>query len=108
MSRPTFLSLFPGLILIGIGAFVTVANPQVQKDEGHKLHEHGDKDTPRMKPGPSGPVGSPKDRGKLVPGNRAASLSPMPVMTPDLPKLEHKMVDGAKEFHLHIQPVKRE
>src|SRR5262249_48152499 len=33
---------------------------------------------------------------------------PVPVKAPDLAKLRWKMVDGAKEFHLHAQPVKRE
>jgi FtsP/CotA-like multicopper oxidase with cupredoxin domain len=54
-------------------------------------------------------VGSAKDRGKLMPGFRAAGLEPVPVEVPDgAPKLPWKMVDGAKEFHLIAEPVKCE
>ena len=53
-------------------------------------------------------VGSAKDRGKLVPGFRAAGLPPVPVETPDVPQLEWKMVKGVKEFHLYAQHMKRE
>jgi hypothetical protein len=54
-------------------------------------------------------VGSPTDRGKLVPGLRSPNEPPVLVDTPDLPNnLPWKMVKGAKEFHLHAQPVKRE
>jgi hypothetical protein len=53
-------------------------------------------------------VGNPTDRGKLVPGLRSPTAPPVPVETPDLPSLPWKMVNGAKEFHLHAQPVKRE
>jgi manganese oxidase len=64
---------------------------------------------PRDHPGGGGPVGSPTDRGKLVPGVRAAGEPPVLVETPDLPNnLSWKLVNGAKEFHLHAQPVKRE
>lgn len=58
--------------------------------------------------GPSGPVGSATDRGKLVPGVRNPTESPVPVEAPDLPKLAYKLVDGVKEFHLRAEPVKRE
>ena len=54
-------------------------------------------------------VGSAKDRGKLMPGFRAAGLPPVPVEVPDgPPKLPWKMVDGAKEFHLIAEPLKSE
>lgn len=66
------------------------------------------KEYPRMHAGRGGPVGSSTDRGKLVPGLRSADAPPVPVEAPDLPKLSWRMVDGAKEFHLHAQPVKRE
>ena len=32
----------------------------------------------------------------------------LPVHTPDLPKLPHRMVDGWKEFHLIAEPVRTE
>ena len=56
----------------------------------------------------SAAVGSAKDRGKLVPGFRASGLPPVPVETPDVPKLEWKLVKGAKEFHLYAKHMKRE
>ncbi|MDB5309450.1 MAG: twin-arginine translocation signal protein [Gemmataceae bacterium] len=67
-----------------------------------------EKDYPRNHAGLGGPVGSATDRGKLVPGLRGAGEPPVLVETPDLPDLPWKMVNGAKEFHLHAQPVKRE
>jgi FtsP/CotA-like multicopper oxidase with cupredoxin domain len=67
-----------------------------------------DKGYPRDHAGPGGPVGSATDRGKLVPGLRAPTDPAVPVETPDLPDLPWKLVNGAKEFHLHAQPVKRE
>jgi manganese oxidase len=63
---------------------------------------------PRNRPGAGGPVGSPTDRGKLVPGLRKPGLPPVPVETPDVPKLPWTFRDGAKEFHLIAMPVKRE
>lgn len=63
---------------------------------------------PRHKPGLGGPVGSPTDRGKLVPGLRDASLPHVPIQVPDLKKLAWKMVDGIKEFRLVSQAVRRE
>jgi FtsP/CotA-like multicopper oxidase with cupredoxin domain len=76
----------------------------------HDKHEHaGHAKYPRDHPGAGGPLGSATDRGKLVPGVRRAGLPPVPVETPDLPSsLRWKMVRGAKEFHLHARPVKRE
>ncbi len=67
-----------------------------------------DADYPRDRPGAGGPVGSPTDRGKLVPGLRPPGLPPVPVVAPDVPKLPWILRDGAKEFHLIAMPVKRE
>jgi hypothetical protein len=53
-------------------------------------------------------VGSPTDRGKLVPGRRAAGLPPLPVVTPDLVNLSPRLVGGVKEFHLHARHTRRE
>src|SRR5260370_39127838 len=87
------------------------AKPTKSPQDAHQ-HDHGhplSKDFPRDHAGPGGPVGSPTDRGKLVPGLRATAEPPVLVETPDLPNnLPWKMVDGAKEFHLHAQSVKRE
>ncbi len=65
-------------------------------------------DYPRFHPGPSGPVGADIDRGKRVAGFRRADESPVPVETPNLPKLPWKMAGGVKEFHLVAEPVRRE
>lgn len=63
---------------------------------------------PRMHPGRGGPVGSPTDRGKLVPGRRSADLPPVPVEIPDGSTLPWKMVRGAKEYHLVAEHVRQE
>ena len=63
---------------------------------------------PRLQPGIGGPVGSATDRGKLVAGYRDPQLPPLPILAPDLKQLPWKMVDGAKEFHLTAEPVRRE
>jgi FtsP/CotA-like multicopper oxidase with cupredoxin domain len=82
-----------------------------EAQQGHHeehQHQHG-KEFPRGHAGPGGPLGSPTDRGKLVPGVRSPAEPPVLVETPDLPNnLPWKLVKGAKEFHLHAQPVKRE
>ena len=67
-----------------------------------------DLEYPRMSPGVGGPVGSPTDRGKLVAGLRDPSLAPVPIHAPDLKTLPWEMIDGAKEFHLTAEPVRRE
>ena len=75
----------------------------------HEAHQHAAAgEYPRTQPGLGGPVGSPTDRGKLVPGLRDASLPPVPIQAPDLKKLPWKDVDGVKEFHLVTEPVRRE
>ena len=63
---------------------------------------------PRTHAGLGGPVGTATDRGKLVAGFRGPKLPPVPLTTPDLEKLPFEMVKGAKEFHLHPMPVRRE
>ncbi len=102
--------VLPGAVLLASVALVAVGSSQVQKehDPGYKHDAKAAKDFALTRPGASGPVGSPTYLGELVSGKRASGLPPVPVTTPDLPKLEHKVVDGFKEFHLHVQPVKRE
>ncbi len=46
--------------------------------------------------------------GKLVPGFRSVDDGPAPFVAPDLDKLPFKMKDGAKEFELVAQNVRRE
>ena len=77
----------------------------------HKNEREGKKkkfEFPRDRPGPSGPVGSSTDRGKLVSGYRSATKPPVPVEMPDLTKLYWEMKDGVKEFHLVAEHVRRE
>ena len=90
-----------GWSLLGGGPPVHSESQADQKKQGAQpKHEH---EHP-----PSATVGSAKDRGKLVAGQRAAGLPPVPVEVPDVPKLPWKMVDGVKEFHLTAEHLKRE
>jgi manganese oxidase len=91
-----------GLIASGSGSSVCAATAE----QDAKTTQSGE--YPRTRPGAGGPVGSATDRGKLVPGLRKAGMPPVPVETPDLPKLPWTLHDGAKEFHLIAMPVKRE
>ena len=75
---------------------------------GGEPGQAGREDYPRDRPGRGGPVGSASDRGKLVRGFRAAGLAPVPVETPDLPKLPFRLKDGVKEFRLHATHTRRE
>lgn len=81
------------------------ANHGTQQLAAARVDEGG---YPRTRPGLGGPLGSPTDRGKLVPGLRDASLPPVSIHAPDLKKLPWKEVNGVKEFHLVSQPVRRE
>jgi len=95
-----------GLLAAGAVSEAEGAEPPAKHEHEHHPAVNS---FPRDHAGPSGPVGSATDRGKLVPGLRAATEPPVLVETPDLPNnLPWKMVKGAKEFHLHAQPVKRE
>lgn len=82
--------------------------PREVHDPAHQDHHHGGGDYPRQRPGAGGPVGSPTDRGKLVPGRRQPGERPVPVQTPDLAKLPWEWTNGAKEFHLHCKHTRRE
>jgi FtsP/CotA-like multicopper oxidase with cupredoxin domain len=96
-SRREFLrgsTLTTAGALAGASAAATAAEPTI--------------DYSRDRPAVWGPVGTPADRGKLVPGVRAAGLPPVPVVTPDVPHLEPTIQGGVKEFHLIAEPVKRE
>lgn len=69
---------------------------------------HQNEAFPRTYPGIGGPIGSPDDRGKLVPGLREPGMPPVQVTAPDLETLSGQVVVGAREFHLHATPVQRE
>jgi FtsP/CotA-like multicopper oxidase with cupredoxin domain len=103
-TRRDFLGTGPavaaGLMAVGADRTASAAVPPQAPDPAT--------DYPRDRPGLGGPVGSPTDRGKLVPGLRQPGLPPVPVVTPDLAKLPWTFRDGAKEFHLIAMPVKRE
>lgn len=91
-SRRSFLLGGSGL---AAGVVAGGAAGQETKDDPHAGHG-------------GGPVGGPTDRGKLTPGFRKAGDPPVPVECPDVPKLKWQMRDGAKEFHLRAQHLKRE
>ena len=81
--------------------------------EPHAQHEHGghgsDADYPRDRPSTGGPVGSPTDRGKLVPGLRKAGEAPVTVIVPDNPeRVPFTLKDGVKEFHIYCRHTRRE
>lgn len=126
-SRRNFL--VNGAAIAGAGLFVggaaaqEAASQSAQQHAGHAGNSGGqdhakmqmpmqngqmDDTYPRMEAGLGGPVGSPTDRGKLVPGLRDPKLGPVPIHAPDLKSLPWKMVNGAKEFHLTAEPVRRE
>jgi manganese oxidase len=109
-TRRAFLH---GGALATAGLLATETTAAGQESHSHHEQEHtghsSTADYPRDRPSPGGPVGTPTDRGMLVPGLRAAGNLAVPVIVPDLPeKLPWKLVNGAKEFHLHCMPVKRE
>jgi FtsP/CotA-like multicopper oxidase with cupredoxin domain len=74
-------------------------NEPVQADEKHTEHDQD---------GHANTLGGPQDRGKLVVGRRKPGDPPVPIQTPDLPKLEPTTKDGVKEFQLICQHTKRE
>ena len=107
-TRRSFLH---GGALATAGLLAGSATPPLQGQENaaeHKRDAHGDEEFPRDAPGRSGPVGSPSDRGKLVPGHRGAAEKPVPIATPDITKLFWEMKGDFKEFHLHCRPTRRE
>jgi hypothetical protein len=109
MQKGTNVWHFLAICVLTGGIFLLSSKSDGQKTEApeHK-HHAASGDFPRDKPGPAGPVGSDTDRGKLVAGFRDLKLPPLPVVTPDIPDLPYKLVDGFKEFHLHAEVVKRE
>lgn len=72
---------------------------QEKKDAAQHKHDHA---------AATAPVGDPRDRGRLVAGKPAVGLPPVPVETPDIPKLPWTIVDGVKEFRLTAEHLKRE
>ena len=74
-------------------------NEPALADEKHAEHDQD---------GHANTLGGPQDRGKLVVGRRKPGDPPVPIQTPDLPKLEPTIKDGVKEFQLICQHTKRE
>lgn len=104
-----------GGTLATAGLLAATATQGAQGQETPHEHKHdakpkpkSDQEYPRDHAGPGGALGSATDRGKLVPGLRSPDDPPVPVATPDLPKLSWKMVGGVKEFHLIAEHVRRE
>ena len=62
----------------------------------------------RERPSYGGPVGDPTYLGKLVPGRRGPGEPPVPITSPDIPKLPWRLVDGVKEYHITCEHVRRE
>lgn len=107
-SRRNFISAgsaFTLASLLGKEAQAAAIAPQVSlsHNDQSQFHEYS-----RYKPSYGGPPGSKNYMGKLMPGLRAANQTPVPVHAPDLKKLEFKMVNGVKEFHLRSMVVKQE
>jgi FtsP/CotA-like multicopper oxidase with cupredoxin domain len=103
-----------GIAAAGIisGQAVQIAEGQEPSVEPSAHQEHDtqnqESDFPRLHAGRGGPVGTPTDRGKLVSGYRSPTDPPVPVVMPDLDKLPWKMKNGAKEFHLTAEHIRRE
>jgi FtsP/CotA-like multicopper oxidase with cupredoxin domain len=112
-TRRAFLH---GGALTAGGLLATETTAAVQESDPHHREEleahHSARQYPRDRPSPYGTVGNPTDRGRLVPGLRAAGKPPVPVNIPDLDqpqdKLAWRMVDGAKEYHLYCRHTRRE
>ena len=83
---------------------------EAAQEHQHEHTGHGSSgEYPRDRPSTGGPIGSPTDRGKLVPGYRNMNEPPVPVVTPDLPeRLPFTLKDGVKEFHVHCRHTRRE
>ena len=109
-TRRTFLR---GGTLAAAGILATEATSLAQDPQAKHDHDHAghgaEGDYPRDRPSSGGPVGSPTDRGKLVPGLRKAGESPVPVIVPDNPeRVPFTVIDGVKEFHIFCRHTKRE
>ncbi len=94
--------------ILGPNADAAIIQPQKKKalNSGKDAGEFSQYS--RYKPSFGGPPGSDHYLGKLVPGLRASGLPPVPVHVPDVKKLDFKLVNGVKEFHLRSMAVKRE
>jgi manganese oxidase len=107
VTQPSTRRAFLGATATGLVVTeIAGANDEPAKAKHEHKHDHGD--YPRDHAGSGGPLGSATDRGRLVAGRRAAGEKPVPVETPDIPKLSWQMKDGVKEFHLHCKHTRRE
>jgi manganese oxidase len=76
-------------------------------------HDHGSHQQPAKPAAQKGKNEQGVARGQTLTGQSSNEQTKrvavnLPVYTPDLPKLPHKMVDGWKEFHLIAEPVRTE
>src|SRR5262245_50742176 len=106
-NQPDRRQFLRGSLLATSGTLI-VGAAQAAEDAGRPVATTVPQDYPRDRPAVWGPVGSPTDRGKLVPGRRPPGEPPVSVVTPDVPHLSPTVRDGIKEFHLIAEPVKRE
>jgi len=111
-SRRHFLKLST---FASVGALAVTAGKKLAgQDDASKTAdsdggEHQDLEKfSRYAPSYGGSVGSDTYLGKLVPGLRPSGLPPVPVISPDVPKLPWKTIDGRKEYHLYAEHVRRE
>lgn len=104
-TRRSFLSLGTA---VAAGSAVLGATSAQAKANGRTAGNDGFSNFSRYKPSFGGPPQSDHYLGKMMPGLRASGLPPVPVIAPDINKLEWKLVNGVKEFHLVAMPVKRE
>src|SRR5262245_59020823 len=84
-------------LMIGQKALAT----QVEQGSLHEIHSHHPVQSS------SSSQTSTKSRELKLPSGQVDG-TPLPVESPDLPKLQWKMVDGAKEFNLVAEPVRAE
>ncbi|MFO0800545.1 MAG: copper oxidase [Gemmataceae bacterium] len=99
-SRREFLLLGGAAVAVGVGG---AANGQPADPPAA-----GGGAFSRWRPTFGGPPTADHYLGKLVPGLRAVGQPPVPVETPDVPKLPHRLVGGVKEFELRCTPLRRE
>ena len=109
-TRRTFLR---GGTLATAGLLAAEANVIAQDPPAQQAHDHAghgpDAPYDRDRPSPGGPVGSPTDRGKLVPGLRKPGEPPVAVDVPDNPdRVPFTLKDGVKEFQIYCRHTRRE
>lgn len=99
-----------------LAAGTAAAQEQKETDQNERRDEpRSERDAPerfeefsRHHPSFGGPPDSEDYLGKLVPGLRGSGLEPVPFEAPDLGKIPWEMANGRKEYHIHVEHVRRE